>query len=290
MHFFPAGRSQRGHWSDRGIIFLLPMSRLRRLVPILLLCAPTLLGSRAHAATSSTALAVDIVPPAVAAAAKGGVTLRVRELKKVPVFRGGRFEMEPVEGSGAGSGVVLSSDGLIVTNAHVVSGGAEVKIRLGSGEEVEGRVLAVDEASDLALVRAARGSYRPIEFAEGALPESGTPAFVVGDRADAGPEVAWGTIGPHRKVRAGTRPLEFWCEVEAVVGPGDSGGALLNRAGRLIGIPSLMIQYAPGAGARPGGAVGLFIPAAHVHRAVAKMLESSGIAWAFLGALLDDPL
>jgi serine protease DegQ len=266
------------------------MSMLRRLAPILALCAPTLLASRAHAATASAALSVDIVPPAVAAAAKGVVTLRVREIKKVPVFRGGRFEMEPVEGSGAGSGVVLSSDGLIVTNAHVVSGSAEVKIRLGSGEEVEGRVLAVDEASDLALVRAASGSFRPIEFAEGALPESGTPAFVVGDRADAGPEVAWGAIGPHRKVRAGTRPLEFWCEVEAAVGPGDSGGALLNRAGRLIGIPSLMIQYAPGAGAKPRGAVGLFIPAAHVHRAIAKMLQSPGITWAFLGALLDDPL
>jgi S1-C subfamily serine protease len=296
------------------------MSWLRRPAPIALFCAATHLGSRAHAAPTpvtpaipttisvpvgsasptagsatpatapSTSPAIDIVPQAVAAAVKGVVTLRVREIKKAPVFRGGRFEWEPVEGSGVGSGVVLSSDGLIVTNAHVVSGSSEVRIRFAPGEEVEGRVLAVDEASDLALVRAARGSFRAIEFAEGALPESGTPAFVVGDRADAGPEVAWGTIGSHRKVRAGARPLEFWCEVKASVGPGDSGGALLNRSGRLIGIPSLMIQYNPGASAVSAGAVGLFIPAAHVHRVVARMLRNPAVAWAFLGALLDDPL
>jgi len=262
---------------------------MRRSIVLLALAAFLLGASPVAPGPSATASGAAALPPAVARALRGVVSVRVRELEKVPVFRGGRFEMEPIQGSGAGSGVVVSVDGLVLTNAHVVEGSSEVRIRVLAGDEVEARVVAVDEASDLALLRARGGSFHPIPFAD-RPPDPGTPAFVVGDRDDAGPAVVPGRIGTHARVRVGARPLEFWREVDAPVGPGDSGGALLDAEGNLLGIPSLLIQYAPQAGRALPRASGLFIPAAHAHRSLQKMLDGSTVVWPWLGLVLEDPL
>jgi S1-C subfamily serine protease len=230
------------------------------------------------------------LPTPVAEAYEGVVGVRVREVVEVPVFRAGRFQPEPVEGLGAGSGVVISADGLVVTNAHVVARSAEVHVRLLSGREIEARVLSLDEASDLALLRVPVSGLRPIPLADGPAPPAGTPAYVLGNRGDLGTEVAWARIGAHRKVRAGARPLEFWSEVEAPVGPGSSGGALLDREGRLLGIPSLLVSYAAEWAQPAWRSTGLFIPVAHVRRALARMQAGPRPIWAFLGLLLEDPL
>lgn len=232
---------------------------------------------------------VDAIPAAVTAALSGVVGVSVREVTRVPIFRDGRFELEPVAGSGAGSGIVLSEDGLIVTSAHVVAGSSEVRIQLPGGGDLAARVVSIDEASDLALLRAAGAGLHPLVFST-SLPPSGTPAFIIGDRGGNGPEIAWGRIGSHRRVRVGSRPIEFWCEVEGEVGPGNSGGAVVDADGRLLGIPGLQIRYAA-APSRPAmRPSGLFVPAAHVHRGITKMQQGGTAAWPWLGLVLDDPL
>ena len=232
----------------------------------------------------------DRIPARVVEAYEGVVGVHVREVVEVPVFRGGRFQQEPVEGLGAGSGVVVSADGLIVTNAHVVARGTEVRVRLAGGREVGARVLSVDEASDLALLQAAAGGLKPIPLADGGPLPAGSPAYVLGNRADLGTEVAWAKIGAHPKVRAGARPLEFWSEVEAPVGPGNSGGALLDSEGRLIGVPSLLVAYSAEAAQPVLRSTGLFIPVSHVRRALARMQAGPRPIWPWIGLLLDDPL
>jgi S1-C subfamily serine protease len=231
-----------------------------------------------------------VLPAAVVEALAGVVSVRVREKVEVPAFRGGRFVKEPVEGVGAGSGVIVSDDGLILTNAHVVAGSAAISVTFASGHEASARLLAVDEDSDLALLRVPGAGFRSIRFAD-AVPAPGTEAFVVGNREDLGPEVARARIGAHRKVRVGARPLEFWAEVDARVGPGNSGGAVLDAEGSLLGIPSLLIIYSEDDGARPDArSAGLFIPAAHARRALQKMLAEPRTGWPWIGVLLEDAL
>ena len=246
-------------------------------------------------AASSLASAVpepgsDLLPEAVASAFGGIVSVRVREVVKVPVFRGGRFLREPVEGVGAGSGVVVSQDGLILTNAHVVAGSTQVTITALDGGRVGARVVSVDEASDLALLRAASGTFRPIAFAGDRLPAPGSALFVLGNRADRGPEVGWASMGTHARLRAGARPLEFWAEVLAPIGPGNSGGAVVDENGRLVGMPSLLITYSEEAMAAGIRASGLFVPVRHLRRAMQKMMAGPAPAWPWIGILLDDPL
>ncbi|HEV8701484.1 MAG TPA: S1C family serine protease [Candidatus Polarisedimenticolia bacterium] len=232
----------------------------------------------------------DTIPEEVAAAFGAIVSVRVREVVKVPVFRGGRFLREPIEGLGAGSGVIVSADGLILTNAHVVAGSTQVTIAALDGREVGARVVSIDEASDLALLRAEGGPYKPIAFAPDRLPGPGAPLFVLGNRGDRGIEVGWARMGAHARLRAGTRPLEFWAEVLAPIGPGNSGGALVDEAGHLVGMPSLLITYTEEATAASRQASGLFVPARHLRRAMQKMIAGRAPAWPWIGILMDDPL
>ncbi len=232
---------------------------------------------------------LDPLPLPVTAAIDSIVSVRVRDVKRRPVWREDHFESVEVDGKGAGSGVVVSEDGLILTCAHVIDGAREVRIRLATGREETATVVAVDAASDLALLRASGGAYRPIRFAPGNVPERGTPAFIVGNRDDRGPEIEPGRIGVHRLVRTGVRPIEFWAEVEGRIGPGNSGGAVLSAQGELIGIPGLQIVPS-GTPASAAGSSGLFIPAAHARRALAHLRNGARPSWAWLGLLLEDPL
>lgn len=232
----------------------------------------------------------DPLPPAVARAFESVVSVRVRELVKVPVFQGGRFRREQVEGVGAGSGVVVSAEGLILTNAHVVAGATEVRVGFPGGNETGARVIALDHASDLALLQAEGDGFRPIRFAESAPPAAGARAFVVGNRGDRGPEVAWATLGDPRRVRVGARPLEFWREVDAPIGPGNSGGAVLDADGALLGIPSLQVLYVGESQRTAAHVAGLYVPAAQARRSLRKMLEGPLPVWPWIGLLLEDSL
>lgn len=230
---------------------------------------------------------IDVLPPPVLYAMQGVVSVGVREFRKMPVFRGGRFHWEEIRGRGAGSGVVVTEDGLILTNAHVVEGSAEVRVGLASGRDIEAVVVSTDRASDLALLRAEGVSARPVAISDAGLPPSGERVYVVGNRGDRGLQVSWARVGAHRRVRVGARPLEFWCEVEGLLGPGNSGGVVLDAGGRLVGIPGLQVHYADGATRRSSG---LFIPSDHVRRSLRRMLESPAPAWPWIGLVLEDPL
>ena len=255
-----------------------------------LVSAIIVLFAASSIAAASPRADADPLPDGVAAAFGGIVSVRVHDVVKIPVFRNGRFLREPVDGLGAGSGVVVSDDGFILTNAHVVAGSTEVTIGTTDGRRIGARVVSVDEASDLALLRAMEGGFRPIAFREDGLPVSGTALFILGNRADLGPEVGWARMGEHGRVRVGARPLEFWAEVLAPVGPGDSGGALVDGAGRLVGVPSLLITYTEEAQRSDPRSSGLFIPVRHVRRAIRRMMEGPQAVWPWIGLLLEDPL
>jgi len=234
---------------------------------------------------------VEPIPESVTAAFGAVVSVRVHEVVKVPVFRGGRFLREQVEGLGAGSGVVVSEDGLILTNAHVVAGATRVDIATADGRDLSASVVSVDEASDLALLKTSGGRLRSVPFSEDGLPAPGTRLYVLGNLGDRGPQIAWARMGTHRRVRVGARPLEFWSEVDAPIGPGNSGGAILDTAGHLVGIPSLLVTYTEEATQRTDRhAAGLFIPARHARRAMKRMLGTPQAEWPWIGMLMDDPL
>lgn len=182
---------------------------------------------------------------------------------------------------GLGSGVVYSDDGLILTNEHVVRGGSDVEVGFADGQRVAGTVQATDPISDLALVKTDRTGLPTPKF-QTELPRVGEPAIVIGSPLGFESTVTAGIIsGLHRSIpgsAARSQALVDLIQTDAPISPGNSGGAVVNSRGEVIGISEAYIP--PQAGAV---ALGFAIPAATAVDIAEQLRESGRAQHAFLG-------
>lgn len=176
---------------------------------------------------------------------------------------------------GTGSGVVYRADGLILTNEHVVRGHQDVEIQFADGQQVAGKVTAVDVVTDVALVQAERNGLPPVSF-DTALPAVGSLAVVIGSPLGFESTVTAGIIsGLHREIPGSAsqgQSLVDLIQTDAPISPGNSGGAVVDVDGEVIGISEAYIP--PQAGAV---SLGFAIPSATVVD-VAEQLEEDGRA------------
>jgi len=176
---------------------------------------------------------------------------------------------------GNGSGVIYSADGLILTNEHVVRGKRSVQIAFADGQRVAGTVVAVDAVTDLALVQAKRTNLPAARFQRD-LPAVGSLAVVIGAPLGFQNSVTAGIIsGLHREIPGSAsqgQSLVDLIQTDAPISPGNSGGAVFNADGEVIGISEAYIPPQEGA-----VSLGFAIPAATAVD-VAKQLQSNGRA------------
>jgi S1-C subfamily serine protease len=176
---------------------------------------------------------------------------------------------------GTGSGVVYRASGLILTNEHVVRGHDDVQISFADGQQVAGTVKAVDAVTDVALVQAERKDLPPARF-QTQLPRVGSLAVVIGSPLGFENTVTAGIIsGLHREIPGSAsqgQSLVDLIQTDAAISPGNSGGALVDAEGEVIGISEAYIP--PQAGAV---SLGFAIPAATVVD-VAEQLDRTGRA------------
>lgn len=144
---------------------------------------------------------------------------------------------------GAGSGVVIDSEGVIVTNFHVVSGALKVTVEFTDGEKVEGTVIGTAPDHDLAVIKVPVNGLTPIRFGRSSNLRLGDTAIAVGFPLGlGGPTVTTGVIsGEARDIKVPgddgvPKELKELLQTDAAINPGNSGGALVDAAGRLIGI------------------------------------------------------
>jgi S1-C subfamily serine protease len=182
---------------------------------------------------------------------------------------------------GLGSGVVWDPDGVIVTNNHVVAGSTVVRVAFADGERVDATVLAADPRTDLAVLRTGRTDLPSATFSA-ELPLVGSLAIAIGSPLGLEETVTAGIIsGLHREVPGSatqSSALVDLLQTDAAISPGNSGGALVNADGEVIGIN---VAYLPPA----GGAVsiGFAIPSPTVIGVVAQLLDTGRVAHAYLG-------
>jgi serine protease Do len=197
----------------------------------------------------------------------------------VPTPRGG--------GKGTGSGVVIDTNGFIMTNSHVVENAAKLTVSFQDGREFSAKVVGRDPNTDVAVVKlekppanlvAARlGDSSKMEVGEWVL-AIGSP-LGLDQSVTAGIVSGKGKVGEHVRM-SGLRMREY-LQTDAKINPGNSGGPLVNLDGEVIGINTLINMG-------PGGAYGFAIPINHAQR-VAKVLMSDGkVRHAFIGIVLDN--
>lgn len=186
-----------------------------------------------------------------------------------------------ITSKGLGSGVVMSSDGLVVTDAHVVEGASTVTVAFADGQRVSGTVKGSDTATDVALVQANRTGLPAARF-QASLPAQGALTVVLGSPLGFENTVTAGIVsGLHRSIPGSASqgtPLVDLLQTDAPISPGNSGGAVVNAAGEVIGLSEAYIP--PSAGAV---ALGFVTPAATVLDVVQQLRTTGHVQHAYAG-------
>ncbi len=200
-------------------------------------------------------------------------------------FGGGRGQ-ERVQQS-VGSGVIVSQDGFVVTNHHVIEGMTEVKVALADRREFDADVVLRDQRTDLAVLRLknvgeARISALPLGDSDQI--EVGDIVLAIGNPFGVGQTVTSGIVSALARTQVGVSDYQFFIQTDAAINPGNSGGALLDMNGRLIGINTAIFS-------RSGGShgIGFAIPANMV-RVVVESARGGGatVRRPWFGARLDS--
>src|SRR6476469_5868233 len=159
-----------------------------------------------------------------------------------------------------GSGVLVSPEGLAVTNNHVIqgSGDAEITVALSDGREFPAKVILKDERSDLVVLRlsAAGVSFPSIEFSDSDGLEVGDLVLAIGDPFGVGQTVTSGIVSALARTTVGISDYQFFIQTDAAINPGNSGGALVDMDGHLVGINTAIFSQSGGS-----HGVGFAIPA-----------------------------
>jgi Do/DeqQ family serine protease len=156
---------------------------------------------------------------------------------------------ERIEGS-LGSGVIVRSDGVIVTNNHVIEGGQEITVSLSDRREFPARVLLADPRADLAVLKIDAKDLPVLPIDRGEDLQVGDLVLAIGDPFGVGQTVTNGIISALNRSDVGAGAVSSYIQTDAAINPGNSGGALVDMDGDLIGVNSFIVS-------RSGGSVGV---------------------------------
>ncbi len=170
--------------------------------------------------------------------------VHIRVMKKVNDPRTGQTIEQPA----FGSGFVISTDGYIVTNSHVVEESPAISVTFLDGIEQNATLVGIDPSTDLAVIKVYDGELKPLVFANSALLEPGQIAIAIGNPLGLQHTVTAGVISATgRSLRAvNGRLIDEIIQTDAAMNPGNSGGPLLNSEGRVIGVNTAVISAAQG--------------------------------------------
>lgn len=183
-----------------------------------------------------------------------------------------------------GSGVIVSNDGYIVTNAHVVEKASEITVAFNDGRKSRAKVIGTDPDSDLAVIKVEMTGLTPLSFRE--LPiRVGDLALAIGNPFGVGQTVTQGIISATGRTGLGVNKFEDFIQTDAAINPGNSGGALVDANGELVGINTVIFS-------RSGGSMGIgfAIPTALVEQVMNALIKNGRVSRGWLGIEIQSQL
>jgi S1-C subfamily serine protease len=241
-----------------------------------LLAVTALLAAGCNRSTPSNP-ATTRTPPATGIEAPPQLTINIPALVR---------QTEPsvvtiLTNSGLGSGIVYRKDGTVVTAAHVVGNNNDVKVAFADGQQFGAHVNARDPVSDVAVLKADRAGVTPAKFQQ-ALPQVGEPVVAIGSPLGFEATVTSGIIsGLHRQIpgsAAAGQPLVDLIQTDAPISPGNSGGALINATGEVVGVNEAYLPPATGA-----VSLGFATPSGDVVQVADELLSTGKARHSFVG-------
>lgn len=187
--------------------------------------------------------------------------------------------------AGVGSGFIISEDGYVVTNHHVVNGTTRIVVRLDDRREYEAVVVGADERSDLALLKIDEEDLPVLEFADSATLDVGDWVIAIGSPFDLDYSASAGIVSAIGRSLPNNRGQDYvpFIQTDVAINPGNSGGPLFNMDGKVVGINSQIFT-------RSGGYMGLSfaVPSSVATEVIAQLKDSGEVSRGWLGVVIQD--
>ncbi|HST43035.1 MAG TPA: trypsin-like peptidase domain-containing protein, partial [Conexibacter sp.] len=198
-------------------------------------------------------------------------------------------EQSGQSGEATGSGFVISDDGYIVTNAHVVNGASEIAVKIGDGDSQPAELIGKDESTDIALLKVSGASnLKPLAFADSDALTVGDDVFAIGNPFGLDRTLTTGVVSAlQRQITAPNGyTIDGVIQTDAPINPGNSGGPLLDGEGHVIGVNS---QILTGSSTSQGNVgIGFAAPANTVRSVVEQLKATGSVKHAYLGVQMGD--
>ncbi len=210
-----------------------------------------------------------------------------QQYKDDPLFRhffGDQLDDENEQPENSlGSGVIISAQGLILTNDHVVASADEIEILLSDGRKLPAQVVGTDPETDLALIKVDAEKLPYITFAAADTLDIGDVVLAIGNPFGVGQTVTQGIVSALGRNHLGINTFENFIQTDASINPGNSGGALIDTEGNLVGINSAIYS-------RSGGSMGIgfAIPASLAKQVMEQIATSGSVTRGWIGIEAQD--
>ncbi len=249
---------------------------------------PAAAGAPPRAAVQfSFAAAAQAASPAVVAVLANKPAPSQREIDADPWLRfhfGKRLPQQRPQ-TGLGSGVIVSPEGYVLTNNHVVSGATEIRVQLADGRDTAARLVGTDPETDLAVLRITLPPPLPvIHPGKAGELQVGDVVLAIGNPFNVGQTVTSGIVSALGRTQLGLSTFENFIQTDAAINPGNSGGALVDVQGRLVGINTAIYS-------RTGGGslgIGFAIPVDSAYQVLEALVKDGKVSRGWLGVITGD--
>ncbi len=199
--------------------------------------------------------------------------------------RGEQQQQSPTKKDNAlGSGVIVSKDGYIVTNNHVITEADEILVMVnGTNKEYQAKVIGKDKDSDLAVIKIEAKGLEAIKLSTIDEVKLGDVVFAIGNPFGVGQTVTQGIVSALNKNHVGINKYENFIQTDASINPGNSGGALIDSRGALIGINAAILSQTGG-----NHGIGFTIPIDMVRNVVSKLIKDGKVSRGFMGVNISE--
>jgi serine protease Do len=198
-------------------------------------------------------------------------------------FYGFRIPERGFEQRGLGTGVIVSRDGYILTNSHVVRGADEVNVTLSDERDYRAEVVGSDDKTDLAVLKIDANNLVPAELGDSDAIEVGEWVLAIGSPFGLAQTVTAGIVSAKGRADVGIADYEDFIQTDAAINPGNSGGPLVNMKGEVVGINTAIAS-------RTGGymGIGFAIPSNMARDVMESIIDDGQVQRGYLGALIQD--
>jgi serine protease DegQ len=199
-------------------------------------------------------------------------------------FFGDELDTEPQTNSSLGSGVIVSPDGYILTNQHVVEAADQIEVALSDGRKAKAHVVGSDPETDLAVIKIdLPGPLPAITFGHPEKAKVGDMVLAIGNPFGVGESVTMGIVSALKRDHLGINTFENFIQTDAAINPGNSGGALVDENGSLIGINSAI--YSPSGGSL---GIGFAISASTAKKTMEQIILHGSVTRGWIGAGVQE--